>query len=94
MKRGAILINTSRGGIVDELALLEAVRSRHLGGAGVDVLVREPPSDNPLLSAGIPNLIVTPHIAWASREARQRLVAELATNIEMFLQGISRNVVN
>jgi len=94
MKRGAILINTSRGGIVDELALLESLRSRHLGGAGVDVLIREPPIDNPLLSTDIPSLIVTPHIAWASRESRQRLVNELAINIEQFLQGAPRNVVN
>jgi glycerate dehydrogenase len=94
MKRGAMLINTARGGIVDELALLEVLRSRHLGGAGIDVLIQEPPLDNPLLSADIPNLIVTPHIAWASREARQRLVNEVATNIEAFLQGLPRNVVN
>jgi glycerate dehydrogenase len=94
MKRGALLINTSRGGIVDELALLEVLRSRHLGGAGMDVLVQEPPQDNPLLGADIPNLIVTPHIAWASREARQRLVNEVAANIEAFLQGLVRNVVN
>jgi glycerate dehydrogenase len=94
MKRGAVLINTARGGIVDELALLEALRSRHLGGGGVDVLSQEPPIDNPLLSADIPNLIVTPHIAWASRESRQRLVNELAGNIEAYLKGRPRNVVN
>jgi glycerate dehydrogenase len=94
MKRGAMLINTARGGLVDELALLEALRSRHLGGAGVDVLTQEPPLDNPLLGTDIPNLIVTPHIAWASREARQRLVNEVAANIEAFLQGTPRNVVN
>ena len=93
MKRGAILINTSRGGIVDELMLLEALRSHHLGGAGVDVLSQEPPIDNPLLSADIPNLIVTPHIAWASRESRQRLVNELAANIQAYLQRTPRNVV-
>jgi len=58
------------------------------------VLVQEPPQDNPLLGADIPNLIVTPHIAWASREARQRLVNEVAANIEAFLQGLVRNVVN
>jgi glycerate dehydrogenase len=93
MKRGAVLINTARGAIVDELALLEAVRSRHLGGAGVDVLSQEPPVDNPLLSADVPNLIVTPHIAWASRESRQRLINELAANIQAYLQGRPRNVV-
>jgi glycerate dehydrogenase len=94
MKRGALLINTSRGGIVDELALLEALRSHHLGGAGVDVLIQEPPLDNPLLGTDIPNLIVSPHIAWASREARQRLVNEVAANIGAFLRGTPRNVVN
>jgi len=93
MKRGAVLINTARGGIVDELALLEALRSHHLGGAGVDVLTQEPPVDNPLLSQGVPNLIVTPHIAWASRESRRRLVNELAANIQAYLQDKPRNVV-
>lgn len=93
MKRGAVLINTARGGIVDEVALLEALRSRHLGGAGVDVLSQEPPVDNPLLSADIPNLIVTPHIAWASRESRQRLVNEIAANLDAFIKGEPRNVV-
>lgn len=93
MKRGAVLINTARGGVVDELALLEALRSRHLGGAGVDVLTQEPPLDNPLLSADVPNLIVTPHVAWASRESRQRLVGEIAANIQAYLQGTPRNAV-
>lgn len=93
MKQGAVLINTARGGIVDELALLEALRSHHLGGAGVDVLSQEPPLDNHLLSASVPNLIVTPHIAWASRESRQRLVDELAVNIQAYLRGTPHNVV-
>ena len=93
MKRGAVLINTSRGGIVDELALLESLRTRHLGGAGVDVLGQEPPIDSPLLSTDIPNIIVTPHIAWASRESRQRLLNELATNVAMYLRGTPRNVI-
>ena len=93
MKRGAMLINTSRGGLVDELALLEVLRSRHLGGAGVDVLIQEPPLDNPLLGTDIPNLIVTPHIAWASREARQRLVNEVGENIQAYLRGTPRNRV-
>jgi len=94
MKRGAMLINTARGGIVDEAALVEALRSGRLGGAGVDVLMQEPPAENPLLADDIPNLIITPHIAWASREARQRLVNEVAANIGAFLQGKARNVVN
>jgi glycerate dehydrogenase len=93
MKRGAVLINTARGGIVDETALAAALRGGHLGGAGVDVLTQEPPGDNPLLAAGIPNLIVTPHIAWASRESRQRLLSELADNIHSYLDGRPRNVV-
>jgi len=94
MKRGAVLINTARGGIVDEPALAESLRGGHLGGAGVDVLTQEPPVANPLLAADIPNLIVTPHIAWASRESRQRLVDEVAENIRAFIQGKARNVVN
>ena len=93
MKRGAVLINTARGGIVDEAALVEALRSGHLGGAGVDVLSQEPPGNNPLLAADIPNLIVTPHIAWASRESRQRLLNELAENVQAYLAGRPRNVV-
>jgi glycerate dehydrogenase len=94
MKRGVVLINTARGGIVEERALVEALHSGHLGGAGVDVLTQEPPEDNPLLADGIPNLIVTPHIAWASRESRQRLLNELAANIQAFLEGHPRNVVS
>ncbi|MCF6354635.1 MAG: 2-hydroxyacid dehydrogenase [Candidatus Polarisedimenticolaceae bacterium] len=92
MKKGALLINTARGGIVDEAALAAALRSGKIGGAGVDVLVQEPPTKgNPLLEPGIPNLIVTPHIAWASREARQRLVDELTANIQAFLRAEERN---
>ncbi|MFA9461157.1 2-hydroxyacid dehydrogenase [Thiohalorhabdus methylotrophus] len=90
----ALLINTARGGIVDEPALAEALRAGRLGGAGVDVLTREPPPpDHPLLAPDIPNLILTPHVAWASREARQRMVEELAANIEAFGRGESRNRV-
>lgn len=95
MRPGAILINAARGGIVDELALADALRSGHLGGAGIDVLSQEPPTNgNPLLEAAIPNLIVTPHIAWASREARQRLVDQLVDNICAYISGQPRNVVN
>lgn len=94
MKPDALLINTARGGIVDEAALAEALRSGRIGGAGIDVLSSEPPSrGNPLLAADIPRLIVTPHIAWASRESRQRLVEELRLNIEGFLAGRPRNAV-
>ncbi|KXX65201.1 2-hydroxyacid dehydrogenase [Marichromatium gracile] len=94
MRRDALLINTARGGIVDEQALAEALRAGTIGGAGVDVLSAEPPrAGNPLLDPTIPNLIVTPHIAWASREARQRMVDEIAANISAFLAGTSRNRV-
>lgn len=95
MKPGAFLINTARGGIVDEAALAGALRDHRLGGAGVDVLPEEPPPpDHPLLAADIPNLIVTPHTAWTSREARQRLVEQLADNIRAWQDGNARNVVS
>jgi glycerate dehydrogenase len=82
MKQDALLINTSRGGLVDEAALASALRSGVIGGAGFDVLTEEPPRDgNPLLADDIPNLIITPHSAWASREARQRIVDITARNL-------------
>jgi glycerate dehydrogenase len=94
MKSDALLINTARGGILDELALAEALRSGRLGGAGIDVLSREPPRDgSPLLAPGIPNLILTPHIAWASRQSRQRLLDQVAENIRAFQGGVVRNRV-
>jgi glycerate dehydrogenase len=94
MRPDALLINTARGGIVDEAALSQALRSGRLGGAAVDVLTREPPVDgNPLLADDIPSLIVTPHVAWASREARQRAVDQVAANIRAFLAGTPRNRV-
>lgn len=94
MRPHALLINTARGGIVDEAALAQALRSRQIGGAGVDVLSEEPPRPgNPLLYADIPNLIVTPHIAWASHEARQRLIDEVTENIRSFCAGQARNMV-
>ena len=94
MKDSALLINTARGGIVDEQALADALTKGALGGAGIDVLNREPPAaDSPLLTGDIPNLIVTPHIAWASRESRQRLLDEIACNIEAFKADQPRNCV-
>jgi glycerate dehydrogenase len=91
----ALLINTARGGLVDEPALAQALRAGKLGGAGVDVLDREPPPpDHPLLAPDLTNLIVTPHVAWASRHARQRLVGELAANLQAFGSNLSRNRVD
>lgn len=94
MKPGAILLNTARGGMVDETALLRALENGRLGGAAIDVLSEEPPrGGNPLLEARLPNLIVTPHIAWASIEARQRLVVELVANIQAFQRGEAYNQI-
>ncbi|TGN40381.1 D-2-hydroxyacid dehydrogenase [Marinobacter confluentis] len=82
MKPSALLINTSRGGLVDEQALADALRKGTIAGAGFDVLTEEPPRNgNPLLADDIPNLIVTPHSAWASQEARQRIVHITAKNL-------------
>ena len=93
MKPGSFIINTARGGIVNEQALLDALDSGHLGGAGFDVLTQEPPpADHPMLIRR-PNLIVTPHTAWLAREARQRMVAILADNARAFAAGQPRNVV-
>ena len=94
MKDSAFLINTARGGIVDEPALADALRAGTIAGAGVDVLTVEPPrAGNPLLAAVIPNLIVTPHSAWGSHASRQRLVDQVAANIGAFADGAPRNVV-
>ncbi len=94
MKDSAILINTARGGIVNELALVEALQKGWIGGAGVDVLSTEPPGkSNPLLDYRSTRLIVTPHIAWASRSARQQLLSEIVSNIRAFQAGGIRNQV-
>ena len=94
MKSDAILINTARGGLVDEQALLSALKDKQIGAAGLDVLGEEPPSvGHPLINYNADNLIITPHIAWASQQSRQRLVAELAKNIRAYQEGQVRNVV-
>ena len=94
MKSGAILINCGRGGLVDEAALVAALKYGQIGGAGFDVLTQEPPRDgNPLLKARLPNLIVTPHIAWASQEAANRLFDILLDNINHFVAGNPQNLV-
>ncbi|MBU1310328.1 MAG: D-2-hydroxyacid dehydrogenase [Gammaproteobacteria bacterium] len=88
MKPTALLINTARGGLIDETALLQALQNGQLGGAALDVLCQEPPApDNPLLNAGLANLIITPHMAWATAEARQRMVAQLASHISAYFAG-------
>ena len=93
MKSSAIVINTGRGPLVDEQALTDALNNGTIAGAGLDVLSTEPPAGvNPLLSAK--NCVITPHIAWASREARARLIAVAADNLSSFLFGIPQNVVN
>ena len=94
MKSWALLINTARGGLVNEQALLEAIKTGSIAGAAVDVLSREPPADgNVLLNEDLPNLIVTPHIAWSSREAMQTLADQLIDNLEAFVRGERLNRV-
>lgn len=94
MRPDAILINTARGGVVNETDLAAALLSGQIGGAGIDVLETEPPPAGcPLLRLSLPNLIVTPHIAWASSSARQRLVNGITANIQAFLAGKPRNIV-
>jgi len=93
MKDGAILINTSRGPLIDEKAVADALSSGKLRGAAVDVVSKEPiPGDSPLLTA--PNCIITPHIAWAPLETRQRLLDCVVSNIQGFINDHPQNVVN
>ena len=94
MKKNALLINTARGGLINDEDLLHALENRLIAGAALDVLDREPPAaDHPLLTSELPNLIVTPHVAWAAKEARQRALDEIAKNIACYLKGEPRNVV-
>ncbi|TLM65292.1 MAG: D-2-hydroxyacid dehydrogenase [Deltaproteobacteria bacterium] len=93
MKPGAYLINTGRGPLVDEPALAAALQSGRIAGAGLDVLSQEPPpADNPLLSA--PNCVITPHLAWATRAARQRLLDVAMANVKAFVEGKPQNRVD
>ena len=95
MKPTSLLINTARGGLVNEAALASALRHGEIGGAGIDVVDGEPPAaNNPLFTNDIPNLIVTPHNAWGAREARQRVVEQLVENILGWQQGRPIRVVN
>jgi glycerate dehydrogenase len=93
MKSTTFLINTGRGGLIDEIDLKWALENKVIAGAGIDVLTVEPPTkDNALI--GVENCLVTPHIAWVSKEARNRLIDETAENIRAFLSGNPRNLVN
>ena len=93
MKHTAWIINTSRGPLIDEQALADALHGGRIAGAGLDVLsVEPPPPDHPLLSA--PHCFITPHFAWASTAARRRLMNEVVENVRSFLRGIPRNIVN
>jgi glycerate dehydrogenase len=96
MKPTAFLINTARGALVDEAALIDALRNRQIAGAALDVITHEPPpAEHPIILAPreLDNLIVTPHTAWSAREARERLLREVEENIAAFLAGRDRNRV-
>ena len=93
MKEGVIIINNSRGPLIDEEALAEALQEGKVAAAGLDVVSDEPiHSDNPLLKA--PNCIITPHISWAPKESRKRLMDIAVSNLQSFLEGAPQNVVN
>jgi len=96
MKPTSLLVNTARGALIDETALIQALRQRRLGAAALDVISREPPpADHPIIQAAkdLNNLLVTPHTAWSAREARERLLEEVAENIRAFFEGKPRNIV-
>ena len=93
MKPSAYIINTARGALINETDLATALHAGQIAGAALDVLSAEPPAaDNPLFN--VPHCIITPHIAWATKEARERLLKEAAENLKAFLNGKPRNVVN
>lgn len=97
MKPTAFLINTARGALVDDTALIEALRKKRIAAAALDVISKEPPpADHPILLAAkeLDNLIVTPHTAWSAREARERLLRQVEENILVFLRGEPRHLVN
>ncbi|GLR77760.1 D-2-hydroxyacid dehydrogenase (plasmid) [Azospirillum oryzae] len=95
MARRPIIVNTARGGLIDEAALARALRAGIVAGAGIDVCSSEPPpADHPLMAlAGLPNVILTPHVAWAGRQSMQALADQLIENIEGFAGGVPRNIV-
>ena len=94
MKKGSFLINAARGALIEDAALAKALKEHHLGGAALDVLGQEPPpATHPLLDPSIPNLILTPHIGWASIEARTRLLEVIVKNIQAYLDGKPQNVI-
>ena len=94
MRPGALLINTARGGLVDEAALLQALQSGRLGGAGFDVLAKEPPTEgHPLLDINLHNFILTPHVAWSGIEAMQTIADQLIDNIEAYIAGAPKNLL-
>ena len=96
MKPTAFLINTARGALIDEAAVIAALREKRIAAAALDVITQEPPpADHPIIQAAkeIENLIVTPHTAWSAREARARLLDEVAANIAAFFAGEPRNIV-
>jgi len=96
MKPTALLVNTARGALIDETALIQALSQNRLAAAALDVISREPPpADHPIIQAAkkLDNLIVTPHTAWSARESRERLLKEVANNISAFFEGKPRNIV-
>ena len=96
MKKSAMIINTARGGLIDESALLSALENNEIAGAGLDVLEQEPPAKDSALidyAQNVENIIITPHIAWASQQARQNLVDQVAENIRAYQIGKARNLI-